>query len=180
MGHESWLSWFTSALWMVRLTDGGSAWKKPGCTACMAWMAFHLRYGILGLFHWVSVKHHDISPDMFTQLPYWFHQNSSLSRLFFCCRPWMPSGGQNWRKSIENENSRCPLKRGVSGDFGGWGMLIHTLSHEEMQPLVEGGFQGSWWGSQGPDVRRWQKRWLMLHVKQLSKRRALSKRVPSG
>lgn len=39
----------------------------------------------------------------------------------------MPSGGQNWRKSIENENSRCPWKRGVSGE---WGMLIpHPISH---------------------------------------------------
>lgn len=31
----------------------------------------------------------------------------------------MPSGGQNWRKSIENENSRCPLKRGFRGISGG-------------------------------------------------------------
>ncbi len=155
------------------------------CTAHTTWWyKRYFRYGIPGLFHWLpwNIMH-------FTRYVYpdsiWFHHSSVTLVL--------QALDAKRRSELAEEHRK--RKQQVPVKTGGWGMLIHTLSPLSMTRCnhllkevsrelvrVSGSliFETSLDTSMQTaaayivDVRRWQKRWLMLHVMQLSKRRALS------
>ena len=107
----------------------------------------------------------------------------ALCHVFFVaglgCQAAVRTGG----RASKTKTAGARENGGVSGDFGWVGECWSTPYIPiwgDATTSWRGGFKGVGEGLRVLTLRRWQKRWLMLHVKQLSKRRALSKRVPSG